>query len=64
MKVEIDIGNPNDYGFLNEFTRLKRLKPDLTWDDIIWTGILEYMNEMEGEDGEADGGMVKKDDEE
>ena len=49
MKVEIDIGNPNDYGFLNEFTRLKRLKPDITWDDIIWAGILKY-NEMEGED--------------
>ena len=48
MKVEIDIGNPNDYGFLNEFTRLKRLKPDITWDDIIWAGILKY-NEMEGE---------------
>ena len=55
MKVEIDIGNPNDYGFLNEFTRLKRLKPDITWDDIIWTGILKY-NEMEGEDGEANSG--------
>lgn len=53
MKVEIDIGNPNDYGFLNEFTRLKRLKPDLTWDDIIWTGILKY-NEMEGEDGNTE----------
>ena len=54
MKVEIDIGNPNDYGFLNEFTRLTRLKPDLTWDDIIWAGILEYMNEMEGEDGNTE----------
>ena len=53
MKVEIDIGNPNDYGFLNEFTRLKRLKPDITWDDIIWTGILKY-NEMEGEDGNTE----------
>ena len=55
MKVEIDIGNPNDYGFLNEFTRLKRLKPDITWDDIIWAGILKY-NEMEGEDGKANSG--------
>ena len=55
MKVEIDIGNPNDYEFLNEFTRLKRLKPDLTWDDIIWTGILEYMNEIEGEGGILNG---------
>lgn len=53
MKVEIDIGNPNDYGFLNEFTRLKRLKPDITWDDIIWAGILKY-NEMEGEDGNTE----------
>ena len=55
MKVEIDIGNPNEYGFLNEFTRLKRLKPDITWDDIIWAGILEYMNEMEGEGGILNG---------
>ena len=53
MKVEVDIGNPNDYGFLNDFTRLKRLKPDITWDDIIWAGILKY-NEMEGADGNTE----------
>ena len=56
MKVEVDLANSDDYNFLNEFDKLKRLKPDITWDDIIWAGLLKYMNEVGEEDDETNGG--------
>lgn len=49
MKIKLEL-NDRDYSFLNMFDMLKRLDANVTWDDVVETGLIKMLMDV-SEDG-------------
>lgn len=49
MKIKLEL-NDRDYSFLNMFDRLRRLDANVTWDDVVETGLIKMLMDV-NEDG-------------
>ncbi len=49
MKIKLEL-NDRDYSFLNMFDRLRRLDANVTWDDVVETGLIKMLMDV-SEDG-------------
>lgn len=52
MKIKLEL-NDRDYSFLNMFDRLRRLDANVTWDDVVETGLIKMLMDV-NEDGKED----------
>ncbi len=52
MKIKLEL-NDRDYSFLDMFDRLRRLDANVTWDDVVETGLIKMLMDV-NEDGKED----------
>lgn len=49
MKIEVEF-NERDYTFLNMFNAVKKYNSDVTWNDVIETGLLKMLMDVRTDD--------------